>query len=111
MLTSSELKKIRIFACLNDANLAWLSQQAADVHPESGEYLIHEGEPTSSFVVMEGTTEVLKDFMGRQIEVSEQNPGDFFGELAFSWQRRPLPPSAPRHHATWHASTLNTSRN
>ena len=60
----------------------WLSQQAADLHPEPGEYLIHEGEPTPFFVVMEGTTEVLKDVMGRQTEVSEHNPGDFFGELA-----------------------------
>src|SRR5438270_3818357 len=30
---------------------------------------------------MEGTTEVLKDVMGRRTEVSEHNPGDFFGEL------------------------------
>ncbi len=51
MLTSSELKKIPIFACLNDENLMWLSQQAADVHLEPGEYLIHEGEPTPFFVV------------------------------------------------------------
>src|ERR1700761_1452371 len=82
MLTSSELKKISIFACLNDANLAWLSQQAADVHLEAGEYLIHEGEPTPFFVVMEGITEVLKDVMGRRTEVSEHHQGDFFGELA-----------------------------
>ena len=46
MLTSSELKKIPIFSCLNDANLMWLSQQAADLHLEPGEYHIHEGEPT-----------------------------------------------------------------
>jgi thioredoxin reductase (NADPH) len=82
MLTSSELKKIPIFSCLNDANLMWLSQQAADLHLEPGEYLIHEGEPTPFFVVMDGTTEVLKDVMGRRTEVSEHKPGDFFGELA-----------------------------
>jgi thioredoxin reductase (NADPH) len=82
VLTSSELKKIPIFSCLNDANLMWLSQQAADLHLEPGEYLIHEGEPTPFFVVMNGTTEVLKDVMGRQTEVSEHNRGDFFGELA-----------------------------
>ena len=81
MLTSSDLKKIPIFACLNDANLTWLSQQAADLHPEPGEYLIHEGEPTPFFVVLEGTTEVLKDVMGRQTEVYEHHQGDFFGEL------------------------------
>src|SRR5580700_10605999 len=82
MLTSSELKKIPIFACLNDANLMWLSQQAADLYLEPGEYLIDEGEPTPFFVVMEGTTEVFKDVMGRRIEVSEHKQGDFFGELA-----------------------------
>src|ERR1700756_1781408 len=82
MLTSSELKKIPIFACLNDANLIWLSQNAADLHLEPGEYLIHEGEPTPFFVVMEGTTEVLKNVMGRLTEVSEHKQGDFFGELA-----------------------------
>ncbi len=53
MLTSSELKKIPIFSCLNDANLRSLSQQAADLHLEPGEYLIHEGEPTLFFVVKE----------------------------------------------------------
>ena len=46
LLTSLELKKIPIFSCLNDANLMWLSEQAADLHLEPGEYLIHEGEPT-----------------------------------------------------------------
>jgi len=75
MLTCSELKKIPVFACLNDVNLVWLSQQAADLYLEPGEYLIHEGEPTPFFVVIEGTTEVLKDVMGRQTEVSERKPG------------------------------------
>src|SRR5579871_6166351 len=81
MLTISELKNMPVFACLNDANLAWLSQLAADIHLKPGEFLIHEGEPTSFFVVLEGTTEVLKDVMGRQTEISEHNRGDFFGEL------------------------------
>src|ERR1700730_7281728 len=82
MLTSSELKKIPIFACLNDADLAWLSQQAAHVSMCPEEYFICEVEPTPFFVVMNGTTEVLKDVMGRRTEVSEHKPGDFFGELA-----------------------------
>ena len=47
MLTPAELKTIPIFSCLSDANLLWLwlSHQAADVHLEAGDYLIHEGEP------------------------------------------------------------------
>jgi len=81
MLTIPELKDIPIFACLNDENLTWLSQLAADIHLEPSEYLIHEGEPTPFFVVLEGTTEVLKDVMGRRTEISEHNRGDFFGEL------------------------------
>jgi thioredoxin reductase (NADPH) len=81
MLTSADLKKIPVFGCLDGENLLWLSQQAADVHLKPGEYLIHEGEPTSFFVLIEGTTEVLKDVMGRQTEVSEHKQGDFFGEL------------------------------
>jgi CRP-like cAMP-binding protein len=40
------------------------------------------GEPTPFFVVMEGTTEVLKGVMGRRTEVSEHKQGDFFGESA-----------------------------
>src|SRR6202045_4558628 len=62
--------------------LCGLSQQAADLHLEPDEYLIHEGEPASFFVVMDGITEVLKDVVGRRTEVSEHKPGDFFGELA-----------------------------
>ena len=82
MLSLSELKKIPVFACLNDANLVWLSQQAADLHLEPGEYLIHEGEQTPFFVVLDGITEVLKDAMGRRTEISQHSRGDFFGELA-----------------------------
>lgn len=82
MLTPADLKKIPVFACLNEANLQWLSERAAELHLEPGEYLIHEGEPTPFFVVIDGTTEVLKDVMGRCTEVSEHNRGDFFGELA-----------------------------
>lgn len=81
MLTATELKRISIFSCLSEANLEWLSQKAADLHLEAGEYLIHEGESTPFFVVLEGTTEVLKDVMGRRTEVSEHHQGDFFGEL------------------------------
>lgn len=61
MLTSSELKKIPVFACLNDEHLVWLSQQAADLSLEPGEYLIHEGEPTPFFVVMEGIIVIRRD--------------------------------------------------
>jgi thioredoxin reductase (NADPH) len=73
MLTSSELKKIPIFSCLNDANLMWLSQQAADLHLEPGEYLIHEGEPTPYPCIhaKQGT-------LGRQFECHSVGRAKFF---------------------------------
>jgi thioredoxin reductase (NADPH) len=82
MLTPSELKRIKIFSCLNEEDLVWLTQQTADLHLLPGEYLIHEGEPTSFFVLVEGIVEVIKDVMGRRSEVSHHYSGDFFGELA-----------------------------
>ena len=33
---------------------------------------------------MDGTTEVLKDVMGRRTEVSEHKPGDFFWRIGHS---------------------------
>ena len=82
MLAMRELKQVKIFSCLGEQDLQWLSQQIADVHLEPGEYLIHEGEPTSFFVLLEGIAEVTKEVMGRRTEVSLHSAGDFFGELA-----------------------------
>lgn len=81
MLSSRELKEVPIFSCLKEADIRWLSQHTADLHLEPGEYLIHEGESSSFFVLMEGTTEVVKDAMGRRTEVMRHSAGDFFGEL------------------------------
>ena len=81
MLAPEELKKIRIFSGLDEEDIHWLSSQAADLHLQAGEYLIHEGEPTSFFVLIEGVAEAIKDSMGRRTEVSHHYSGDFFGEL------------------------------
>ena len=82
MLAMRELKEVKIFSCLGEQDLQWLSEQIADLHLEPGEYLIHEGEPTSFFVLLEGVAEVTKEVMGRRTEVSLHSAGDFFGELA-----------------------------
>lgn len=82
MLATVELKRLKIFSCLSEQDLHWLSMQIADVHLEAGEYLIHEGEPTSFFVLLEGVAEVTKDVLGRRTDVSLHSAGDFFGELA-----------------------------
>ncbi len=82
MLTPEELKQTKIFSCLDEQDLQWLSLQAAHLHLEPGEYLIHEGEPASFFVLVEGTAEVTKDILGRTVGVSRHQQDDFFGELS-----------------------------
>ena len=54
MLKPAELKQITIFSCLSEEDVVWLSQRTADLHLVAGEYLIHEGESTSFFVLVEG---------------------------------------------------------
>lgn len=82
MLTPEDLKTVEIFSCLGAEDLDWLSRHAADLSVDSGEFLIHEGEATPFFVLMEGVAEVFKDSMGRMAAVGQLHAGDFFGEMA-----------------------------
>lgn len=81
MLTPDQLRNVQIFSCLSAEDLGWLSRHAADVYVETGEYLIHEGEPTPFLVLIDGTAEVIKDSIGRLAVVAKLRTGDFFGEL------------------------------
>lgn len=105
MLSSRELKETQIFSCLKEADLLWLSQHTADLHLEPGEYLIHEGEPSSFFVLMEGATEVVKDVMGRRTEVEQHKRGDFFGELPI--RMATASPASVRAKTTCHLARLD----
>ncbi len=82
MLTPDELKTVEIFSCLGAEDLDWLSRHAADLSVDAGEFLIHEGEATPFFVLLEGVAEVFKDSVGRMAAVGRLYTGDFFGEMA-----------------------------
>jgi hypothetical protein len=110
MLRSADLKETQIFSCLKEADLLWLSQHTADLHLEPGEYLIHEGEPRSFFVLMEGTTEIIKDVMGRRTEVTQHKAGTSSESCPFLWLQRLPRPSAQRRLAVWRGSIRSTSR-
>src|SRR5580704_10943701 len=83
MFTPDELRRARIFACLDDASCARMAQIAADVRLDPGEWLVREGESPWFFVVVEGRLQLIKDVLGRQTEFDgyDFKEGDFLGEV------------------------------
>jgi thioredoxin reductase (NADPH) len=82
MFTSDELNRIKIFACLDEAERIRYAEKAADVRLCAGEWLIREGEPPSFFILFEGRLRMAKDVLGRQEDLPQYQYeiGDFFGE-------------------------------
>jgi thioredoxin reductase (NADPH) len=82
MFTSDELNRIKIFACLDEAERIRYAEKAADVRLCAGEWLIREGEPPSFFILFEGRLRMAKDLLGRQEDLPQYQYeiGDFFGE-------------------------------
>lgn len=83
MFTPEELRRAKIFACLDEAECSRLAQSAADVRLEPGEWLIREGETAWFWVLFEGRLRIVKDILGRQTEFAEYDftEGDFLGEM------------------------------
>jgi thioredoxin reductase (NADPH) len=83
MFTSDELRQAKIFACLDEAACARMTQIAADVRLEPGEWLFREGETPWFCVLFEGRLRIVKDVLGRQTEFEnyEFKEGDFLGEV------------------------------
>ena len=67
MITPDLLKKKSLFASLPEEDLARLAQAAADVHLESDEWLVREGERLHFFVLLEGRLELSKELLGRDV--------------------------------------------
>jgi thioredoxin reductase (NADPH) len=83
MFTADELRRVKIFACLDEAVCARLAQSAADVRLKAGEWLLREGETPWFYVVLEGQLRIVKDIIGRPTEFDQYDfkEGDFFGEV------------------------------
>jgi len=82
MIRPDELKVFPIFACLTDAQRERIAQNAAELYVQPGEWLIHEGEVPSFFVLLDGVLEVQKEYGGSQRGVTMRyQPGDFYGEI------------------------------
>jgi thioredoxin reductase (NADPH) len=83
VFTAEELRQAKIFACLDEAECARLTQIVADVRLKPGEWLFREGAPASFYVVAEGRLRIVLDVHGKQTEFAGQEfkAGDFLGEV------------------------------
>jgi thioredoxin reductase (NADPH) len=81
MITPELLATIPLFAPLPPERLAHVAERAADIALEPGEYLVHEGETPSFFVVMEGRLEVTKRVGTIERVLGTREPGETLGEV------------------------------
>lgn len=78
------LKNIPLFAGLDDAHLELLSRKAVPRSLPKNAYIINEGDRSDSlYVIVSGKVKAfLRDEHGKEVILSFQGPGEYFGELA-----------------------------
>lgn len=77
-----QLKKVKAFSVLSDAELLKISGQMRSFDFKAGTTLVNQGESANLFfIVREGLVEVsVKKFFFRDKRVATLKPGDYFGE-------------------------------
>jgi thioredoxin reductase (NADPH) len=81
MISAQQLRSIPLFATLPDNEAETLAARLADVRLREGDWLIHEGEQPSFFLLIEGSLEVRKMVHGTERRISAFHAGDYFGEV------------------------------
>ena len=81
MLTPDELAAIPLFSTLSPLALAEVARVAADIHLNTGEFAVYEGETPALFVVLEGAFEVIKLVDGVERKLGLRSRGKMFGEI------------------------------
>jgi thioredoxin reductase (NADPH) len=83
MFTPEELRKTKIFGCLDETECMRLAQTVADVRLKAGEWLVREGDPPSFFVVLDGQLRLVLDVHGKATEFAkfDSYQGEFVGEI------------------------------
>jgi thioredoxin reductase (NADPH) len=76
-----ELRQFPLMSCLPESQLQRMARGAADLHINTGEWLIREGEEPWFFMLIDGGLDLWKTFAGKQQKVNTYKPGDFFGEV------------------------------
>lgn len=81
MITVAELRAVPLFAALPDDQAGALAARLGDVRLREGDWLIHEGEQPSFYMVVEGSLEMRKVVHGIERRLDEYGVGTYFGEL------------------------------
>jgi signal transduction histidine kinase len=77
-----ELRKVPIFAVLNDEQLARVAEEGYVARVARGAMYAREGEPIEHFyAVLEGELRISKRVDGREVTINTYAPGTFFGEV------------------------------
>ena len=81
MITVADLRTIPLFGGLPDDEARAVASRLADVHLRTGEWLLHEGEQPSFFLLMAGSLELFKVVHGVERKLDEYGAGVYFGEV------------------------------
>jgi hypothetical protein len=77
MISASELRTVPLFSSLPDAEATALAARLADVHLREGDWLLHEGEQPSFFMLINGEIEVRKMVHGADRRINIYQPGEY----------------------------------
>jgi thioredoxin reductase (NADPH) len=81
MITSAELLQVPVFAVLPHTLLSRIAARAADIHANTGEFIVQEGEPAYFWAILSGEVEALRRITGVLQQVTTFDPGEYFGEV------------------------------
>ena len=81
MITPAELQAIPVFAALSHAQLSRVAARAADIHANTGEWIVLEGDPPYFWALLEGEVEAVKMIAGEPRQVTTFDPNEYFGEV------------------------------
>ena len=81
MITVDDLRQVPLFRDLPDSEASAVASRLADIHLRTGDWLIHEGEQPSFFLLLEGSLELFKMVHGIERRLDEYGPGVYFGEV------------------------------
>jgi thioredoxin reductase (NADPH) len=81
VITAETLLEIPLLAPIPEHERNTIASRAADVHLQTDEWLVHEGETPSFFALLSGKVAVTRRAADEDRAIATYNPGDYFGEV------------------------------
>ena len=81
MLTVEEIQTVPIFSSLTLTQQLRLTEIAADIHLQPGEFAVPEGGERAFYAILSGRMEVIKTIDGVERRLGWRAPGTIFGEV------------------------------